>query len=71
MNINSFFYSIKLTYYSTSFLCKAMFSRSDFNVVQQTVEMRMCMNMFVHQTMVAKINQTIIFLHCLCHNNFL
>ena len=55
MNMNSLFYSIELMYYSTSFLCKAMFNRSDFNVVQQTVEMRMCMNMCVYQTMVAKI----------------
>ena len=33
MNINSFFYSIKLTYYSTSFLCKAMVNQSGYNVV--------------------------------------
>ena len=33
MNMNSFFYSIKLTYYSTSFLYKAMVNRSGFNVV--------------------------------------
>ena len=33
MNMNSFFYSIELTYYSTSFLCKEMFNGSGFNVV--------------------------------------
>ena len=33
MNMNSFFYSIELTYYSTSFLYKAMVNRSGFNVV--------------------------------------
>ena len=33
MNINSFFYSIELTYYSTSFLCEAMVNRSSFKVV--------------------------------------
>ena len=31
--MNSFFYSIELTYYSTSFLCEAMVNRSGFNVV--------------------------------------
>ena len=31
--MNSFFYSIKLNYYSTSFLYKAMVNRSSFNVV--------------------------------------
>ena len=31
--MNSFFYSIELTYYSTSFLCKVMVNRSGFNVV--------------------------------------
>ena len=33
MNMNSFFYSIELTYYSTSFLYEAMVNRSGFNVV--------------------------------------
>ena len=33
MNMNSFFYSIELTYYSTSFLCKAMVKRSGFKAV--------------------------------------
>ena len=33
MNMNSFFYSIELTYYSTSFLYKVMINRSGFNVV--------------------------------------
>ena len=33
MNMNSFFYSIELTYYSTSFLYKMMVNRSGFNVV--------------------------------------
>ena len=32
-NMNYFFYSIELTYYSTSFLCEAMVNRSSFNVV--------------------------------------
>ena len=32
-NMNSFFYSIELTYYSTSCLCKAIANRSNFNVV--------------------------------------
>ena len=31
--MNSLFYSIELTYYSTSFLCEAMVNRSGFNVV--------------------------------------
>ena len=31
--MNSFFYSIELTYYSTSFLCEAIVNRSSFNVV--------------------------------------
>ena len=31
--MNSFFYSIELTYYSKSFLYKAMVNRSSFNVV--------------------------------------
>ena len=31
--MNSFFYSIELTYYSTSFLCEAMVNRYGFNVV--------------------------------------
>ena len=31
--MNSFFYSIELTYYSTSFLSEAMNNRSGFNVV--------------------------------------
>ena len=31
--MNSFFYSIELTYYSTSFLCEVMINRSGFNVV--------------------------------------
>ena len=30
--MNSFFYSIELTYYSISFLCKAMVNRSGFKV---------------------------------------
>ena len=30
--MNSFFYSIEFTYYSTSFLCKAIINRSSFNV---------------------------------------
>ena len=33
MNMNSFFYSTELTYYSTSFLYEAMVNRSGFNVV--------------------------------------
>ena len=33
MNMNSFFYSIELTYHSTCFLCKVMVNTSDFNVV--------------------------------------
>ena len=33
MTMNSFFYSIELTYYSTSFLYEAMVNRSGFNVV--------------------------------------
>ena len=33
MNMNSFFYSIELTYYPTSFLCEAMVNRSGFKVV--------------------------------------
>ena len=33
MNMNSFFYSIELTYYSTSYLYEAMANRSGFNVV--------------------------------------
>ena len=33
MDMNFFFYSIELTYYSTSFLCEVMFNRSGFNVV--------------------------------------
>ena len=33
MNINSFFYFIELTYYSTSFLYKAMVNRFVFSVV--------------------------------------
>ena len=33
MNMNSFFYSIELTYYSTSFLYEVMVNRSGFNVV--------------------------------------
>ena len=32
MNINSFFYSIELTYYSTSFLFEVMFNRLGFNI---------------------------------------
>ena len=57
MNINSFFYSrsIELTYYSTSFLYKAMVNRSDFNVVW-TNGSDMHMNMRVYQIMIAKIN---------------
>ena len=35
MNMNSFFYSIELTYYSTSFLYEAMVNRSGFNVVSK------------------------------------
>ena len=63
--MNSFFYSTELSYYPTSFLCEAMVNRSGFKVVStQTVMMRMHMNMHVHQTMVAKINQTTIFLPC-------
>ena len=31
--MNSFFYSIESTYYSTSFLCEAMVSRSGYQVV--------------------------------------
>ena len=31
--MNSFFYSVELTYYSTSFLYEAMVNISDFNVV--------------------------------------
>ena len=31
--MNSFFGSIELTHYSTSFLCKVMVNRSGFNVV--------------------------------------
>ena len=31
--MNSFFYSIELTYYSTSFLYEAMVNRSSLNVV--------------------------------------
>ena len=37
MDMNSFFYSIELTYYPTFFLCKAMFNRSDFKVVSTKV----------------------------------
>ena len=60
--MNSFFYSIELTYYSTYFLCEAIVNRSGFNVeFQRTVTMRMRMNMRVHQTMAAKINQINIF----------
>ena len=33
MNMNSFFYSIELTYYSTSFLSKSIANRSGFNAV--------------------------------------
>ena len=33
MNMNSFFYSIELTYCSTPFLCKTMVNRSSFNAV--------------------------------------
>ena len=29
--MNSFFYSLELTYYSTSFLCKVIANRSDVN----------------------------------------
>ena len=54
--MNFFFYSIELTYYSTSFLYEAMVNRSDFNVVRQTVAMYMRMNTRVHQTMITKIN---------------
>ena len=35
MNMNSFFYSIELTYYSTSFPYEAMVNRSSFNVVSK------------------------------------
>ena len=31
--MNSFFYSIELTYYSISFLCKPMVNRFGFNVL--------------------------------------
>ena len=30
--MNSFFYSIEFTYYSTSYLCKAIVNRTSFNV---------------------------------------
>ena len=55
MNMNSLFYSIKLAYYCTPFLCKAMVNGSGLTMCMLT-------HTCVHQTMVAKINQTIIFL---------
>ena len=56
MNMNSFFYSIELTYYSTSFLYEVMVNRSGFNVVLTNSSNAHAMNICVHQTMVAKIN---------------
>ena len=38
INMNSFFYSIELTYYSTPFLCKAMVNGSSFKVVLTTIK---------------------------------
>ena len=32
-NMNSFFYSVELTYYSISFLCEAMVNRLSFNAI--------------------------------------
>ena len=35
--MNSFSYSIELTYYSTSFLCEMMVNRSGFNVLSTNI----------------------------------
>ena len=35
--MNSFFYSIELTYYSTSFLCEVIVNRSGFNVISTNI----------------------------------
>ena len=36
-NMNSFFYSTELTYYSTAFLCEVIVNRSGFNVISTNI----------------------------------
>ena len=54
--MNSFFYSIGLTYYSAFFHVKHLLTDPVLMLLQQTVAMHMHMSMHVYQMMLAEIN---------------
>ena len=64
MNMISFFYSIELTHYSTSFLSEATVNRSSFNVVSTNSNDAHEYEHMCSPNNGSKINQTIIFLPC-------